>query len=215
MLMKDRIETVSSYFEALYPNAECELIHQDPFQLLIAVMLSAQTTDKAVNKVTEVLFAKYPDVFKMNQADITDIEAIIRKIGLYKNKAKNIKGITELLIEKYQGHVLPERQMLESLPGVGRKTANVVLSVAFDVPAFAVDTHVERVSKRLKLAYEKDNVKVVEQKLMKKFDISKWNKLHHQFIFFGRYFCTARNPNCKSCQLISICKNGRKYIENK
>jgi endonuclease-3 len=151
----------------------------------------------------------------MHEATVSDIENIIRKIGLYKNKAKNIKGITELLIEKYDGQVLPERQMLESLPGVGRKTANVVLSVAFDIPAFAVDTHVERVSKRLKLAYEKDNVKIVEQKLMKKFDKSKWNKLHHQFIFFGRYFCTARNPNCKSCRLLNICKNGRKYIENK
>ncbi len=204
---------VVSYLEKMYPDADCELNYQTPFQLLIAVMLSAQTTDKAVNKVTEELFIKYPDIYSLNQADIDDIEQIIKRIGLYKNKAKNIKKITAKLIEDHKGEVLPDRKILESLAGVGRKTANVILSVAFNQPAFAVDTHVERVSKRLKLAYENDSVRTVEEKLMKKIPIEKWNKLHHQFIFFGRYFCMARNPKCEQCELIEICKNGRNFID--
>jgi len=213
MLMKDRVLLIQDYFERLYPDADCELNFKTPFQLLIAVMLSAQTTDKAVNKVTEVLFEQYPDVFLMDQASQKELEEIIKKIGLYKNKAKNIKGITSKLITQYNGEVLCDRKVLESLPGVGRKTANVVLSVGFNVPAFAVDTHVERVSKRLKLAYDKDNVRTVENKLMNKFSKEKWNKLHHQFIFFGRYFCMARTPKCRECELLNICKIGQNNIE--
>ena len=191
--------------DILFPNAHCELNHKSNFQLLIAVVLSAQTTDEKVNNVTKTLFKLYPNAEKLSKAKLSDIEEIIKPIGLYHNKATNIIKLSNILVEKYQGKVINDRQILESLPGVGRKTCNVVLSNCFDYPAFAVDTHVSRVSKRLQIAKKDDDVLEIEKKLMNYFPKDKWGKLHHQFIFFGRYKCKAINPDCTDCPFISIC----------
>lgn len=197
---------VLDYFEELFPNAKCELYHETPFQLVIAVLLSAQTTDKKVNEITPKLFAKYPSPELMAQASIEELEDIIRFIGLYRNKAKNIKATAKIIVDKYNGFVPSQQDLLEMLPGVGRKTANVVRSVAFDIPAFAVDTHVARIAKRLGMCLKKDDVLIIEQKLNRLFPKEKWNKAHHQMIFFGRYFCKAQRPSCDKCRLYDICK---------
>ena len=189
----------------MYPDAHVELTHQSHFQLLVAVVLSAQTTDKAVNKVTPKLFEVFPDANALSKASIQDVIPLIKTIGLYQNKAKNIILLSQQLMTLYEGIVPSDRASLEALPGVGRKTANVVLSNAFNIPALAVDTHVERVSKRLRLARKNDSVLVVEQKLMKKFPKKHWTKLHHQLIFFGRYHCTAKQPKCIDCPLFDMC----------
>ena len=204
--MIEKAQIIYDYFNLLYPDAHCELTHQNTFELLVAVMLSAQTTDKSVNKITPKLFEKYPTPQLMAKAPLDDLENLIRQIGLYRNKAKNLHALSTALVEQFDGKVPAIHSQLTTLPGVGRKTANVVLSVGFDIPAFAVDTHVERVAKRLKLAYQNDSVLIVEKKIMKKFPIETWNKLHHQFIFFGRYFCTAKNPNCTPCNLQPLCR---------
>lgn len=192
--------------ESLYPHAECELVHQSPFELLIAVILSAQTTDKAVNQVTSGLFQMYKTPFEMATASLSDLEEALKQIGLYRNKAKNIQATAQILLENYDGEVPKTRSALMALPGVGRKTANVVLSVAFGIPAVPVDTHVERIAKRLGLAKEHDDVLTVEQKLQRKIPRDKWNTSHHQMIHFGRYFCTAKNPQCSECLLQDQCK---------
>lgn len=191
--------------DSMYPDAKGELDHKNDFELLIAVVLSAQTTDKAVNIVTKELFSSYNDPFKLAKADPSDVMRIINKIGLYRNKTKNIIELSKIIVDKYNGIVPNNREDLITLPGVGRKTANVVISIAFNEPAIAVDTHVERVSKRLDLADSNDNVLTVEKKLMKKFPKNRWTKLHHQLIFFGRYHCKAKNPSCKTCPLADIC----------
>lgn len=193
-------------FESMFPQAECELIHGNVFELLISVMLSAQTTDKSVNKLTENLFQKYKtpsDYLSVSQAEL---ENDLRSIGLYKNKAKNIQLTSKIIKEEHNNEVPNTREDLVKLPGVGRKTANVVLSVGFGVPAIPVDTHVDRVSKRLGLAKDKDSVLEVEKKLQKIIPEHLWNKSHHQFIFFGRYHCTAKNPKCHECLLTEECK---------
>ena len=191
--------------DILFPNAHCELLHKSNFQLLIAVVLSAQTTDEKVNSVTNILFKKYPNAEKLSKADIKDVETIIKPIGLYHNKAINIINLSKILVEKYNGKVINDRKVLESLPGVGRKTCNVVLSNCFDVPAFAVDTHVSRVSKRFGIANSNDDVDIIEEKLMNYFPENVWGKLHHQFIFFGRYKCKSQNPDCKDCPFKKKC----------
>lgn len=160
---KEKTGRVLDYFEELFPNAYCELNHETDFQLLVAVMLSAQTTDKKVNQLTETLFKKYPTVEAVSQASISELEQDIKTIGLYRNKAKNLLAMSKVLIEEFNGKVPSVQKELESLPGVGRKTANVVRSVAFDIPAFAVDTHVERISKRLGFAKKEDSVLTVEK----------------------------------------------------
>lgn len=198
-------EHIIQALDQMFPDAHVELDHTNTFELLIAVVLSAQTTDKSVNKVTKQLFKHYPTPLSLSHANVLDVEEDIKSIGLYKNKAKNIIALSKALMDDYQGEVPKEREALESLPGVGRKTANVILSNAFDIPAFAVDTHVNRVSKRLRLAKEEDSVLEVEKKLMRKFPKSSWLKLHHQFIFFGRYHCLAQNPKCNQCPLFDIC----------
>lgn len=189
----------------LFPDAYCQLNHRNSFELLIAVVLSAQTTDERVNSVTGELFAKYGDANKLANANQDDIENIIRPIGLYRMKAKNIISLTKDLIDHFNGIVPDKREELESLPGVGRKTANVILNNCFDVPAFAVDTHVSRVSKRLQIAKKDDDVDTIEEKLMAAFPKELWGKLHHQFIFFGRYKCKARNPECGNCPFTDFC----------
>lgn len=192
--------------EKIFPEAHCELNHQTPFQLLVAVVLSAQTTDASVNKVTPALFEKYPDCEAMSKASSSDIEPYIRQIGLYRNKARSLSTLSKELQERFNGEVPSTYKELQSLPGVGRKTANVVRSVAFDIPSFAVDTHVERVSKRLGLAKPNDSVEKVEEKLKRKIDRNRWNQGHHDMIFFGRYLCTSRNPKCDTCPFTSFCK---------
>lgn len=201
--------SILDILEEMFPDAHCELIHNSAFQLLVAVVLSAQTTDAAVNKVTPALFESYPDAKTLANGCIEDIEQKIKRIGLYRNKAKSIQGLSLALIERFEGNVPMSMKDLTSLPGVGRKTANVVRSVAFDIPSIAVDTHVERISKRLGLAKVSDSVEVVESKLKRKLPRERWNKAHHLFIFFGRYFCTARNPKCDSCPFITICKKDK------
>jgi len=191
--------------DELYPDAHCELNHRNDFELLIAVVLSAQTTDERVNSVTPFLFEKYPDAFKLANAEQGDVEKIIKPIGLYRNKTINIIKLSRILMDKYKGIVPSGRNDLQSLPGVGRKTANVILSNCFNVPAFAVDTHVSRVSRRLGIADMEDDVDIIEEKLMNYFPKNKWGKLHHQFIFFGRYKCRAAKPDCAECPLKKIC----------
>lgn len=200
------INEILSVLDEMFPNAECELNHTNSFELIVAVALSAQTTDKSVNIITKKLFNKYKCPQNFIDTDILEIEQDLKRIGLYKNKAKNLKKMCELLIKNFDGKVPSSQIELESLPGVGRKTANVVLSVWFDVPRIAVDTHVDRVSKRLKLAYNNDTVRQVEEKLMRKIPKNKWSDTHHKMIFFGRYHCTARNPKCDVCKLKEICR---------
>ncbi|MNI17241.1 Endonuclease III [compost metagenome] len=197
----------------MFPNAHCELRHSNPFELTIAVLLSAQCTDETVNKVTQTLFQKYKRPEDYLAVPLEELEQDIRRIGLFRNKAKNIQKLSELLIFKHDGQVPRSYEELVELPGVGRKTANVVVSNAFGVPAIAVDTHVERVSKRLGIAGWDDSVLEVEKKLMKKVPREEWTQTHHQLIFFGRYHCKAQNPGCPTCPLLDICREGKKRMK--
>ncbi len=201
-----RVEEILARIDKLFPNAAIELKHTNPLELLIAVMLSAQSTDAAVNKTTESLFKRYKTLEDYIGAPLEDLEETIRSLGLYKNKAKNIQNTCIALKERFDGNVPKTQEELESLPGVGRKTANVVLSVLYGEPRIAVDTHVARVSKRLKIAAKKDTPRQVEEKLMKSLPEERWSKAHHQFIFFGRYHCTARRPKCEGCPLKEYCR---------
>ncbi len=202
-------EEVLNVLDEYYPDARCELNYTKDYELLIATVLSAQCTDKRVNMVTADLFAKY-DLQGLKDVDIKEIEKIVRPCGSYTKKARYIKTIATRLLTDYDGKVPNDREYLESLPGVGRKTCNVVLANIYDVPTIAVDTHVARVSIRLGLAKEGDNVSVIEQKLMKKFPQNKWSRFHHQLVLFGRYRCTARSPKCPECLLKSKCQ----YYQN-
>ncbi|MDY5653823.1 MAG: endonuclease III [Erysipelotrichaceae bacterium] len=199
-------EYIIENLNRLYPDAHCELNHKDSFELLIAVVLSAQTTDVSVNRVTPALFEKYPNALSLSEASEEDVMRLIHSIGLYKNKSRNIINLAKELVKRFNGEVPSKREELESLPGVGRKTANVVLSNCFDYPAFAVDTHVSRVSKRLMIARKDDDVLTIEKKLMKFFPRNCWSRLHHQFIFFGRYKCKAKNPECTDCPFRDSCR---------
>ena len=197
---------ILNYLDELYPNAYCELNYTKDYELLIAIVLSAQTTDKRVNKVTPILFSKYKTLEQLAASPIEDIENIIREIGTFKKKSIFIKEIAKSLVEDHNGRVPNDRKYLETLPGVGRKTTNVFLAEYYKVPAIAVDTHVERVSKRLKLCKQNATVKEVENSLMKKIPKERWIKTHHQFIFFGRYHCKAIKPDCENCKLQEKCK---------
>lgn len=196
--------------EEMFPDAHCELVHENPFELTIATLLSAQCTDVLVNKVTAKLFKKYKSPEDYLAVLLEELEQDIRSIGLYRSKAKNIQKLCQRLLDEYNGVIPESREELVTLPGVGRKTANVVLSVAFGQPALAVDTHVERVTKRLGLCKWKDSVLEVENTVMRKTPKEKWSKTHHQLIFFGRYHCKAQNPNCDECPLFEICREGQK-----
>ena len=199
--MKQRIV---DYFDLIIPNPKCELNYNKDYELVIATMLSAQTTDKRVNMVTSVLFERYDSLEKLANANIEDIKNIIRPIGTFNKKASNVIAIALKLLD--YGYVPNDREFLESLSGVGRKTTNVVLSNLYNENVIAVDTHVNRVAIRLKIAKENDNVNVVEKKLMKFFDGYDLSRLHHQLVLFGRYFCKAKNPSCESWGLKDICK---------
>lgn len=204
--MKRTTDELLDTLEEMFPNAQCELYHHTAIELVIAVLLSAQTTDEAVNKVTPALFEAFPTLDDYINADVEEIENYIKRIGLYHTKARNIKKLAHQLKYEFHGEVPSTMKELTSLAGVGRKTANVVQSVWFDIPAFAVDTHVDRIAKRLGLAKPEDDVVTVENKLRKKIKKERWNKAHHLFIFFGRYFCTARNPKCTTCPFSDDCK---------
>ena len=207
-----RTRRIIQTIETLYPEAHCELVHHDPFELLISVILSAQTTDKAVNKVTPDLFENYPDAMALAQATPEEVEPYIKTIGLYRNKAKHLVACAQQLVKEHQGRVPQTRESLMALPGVGRKTANVVLSVAFGIPAFAVDTHVERISKRLDLVEQQAKPLQVEAQLTSQIPESWWNHTHHAMIFFGRYFCTAKQPQCQECPLLLQCRYGQDHL---
>lgn len=202
-------DEILDILETKFPHAHCELIHRNAYELIVSVVLSAQTTDNAVNQVTPALFEAFPTPQALAKADLSDIEAKIRRIGLYHNKAKSIQGLANAIIERYHGEIPSSMKELTSLPGVGRKTANVVRSVWFDIPSVAVDTHVERISKRLGLAKPQDSVTEVEEKLKRKIKRERWNRAHHLFIFFGRYACTARNPQCEQCPFKESCRKDK------
>lgn len=197
---------IIDYLDEILPNPKCELEYNKDYELLIAIMLSAQTTDKRVNKVTKALFKRYPTIKDLANANISDLEQIIKELGSYKKKSVYIKEIASKLLNDGNKVVPNDREYLESLSGVGRKTTNVFLSVIYNESAIAVDTHVERVSKRLNLADKNDSVIQVEKKLMKKIPKERWSRTHNQLVLFGRYYCKARNPECSSCKLKDICK---------
>ncbi|MEJ8304698.1 endonuclease III [Saccharibacillus sacchari] len=208
-----KVRHILDTIAGMYPDARCELDYGNAFELTIAVLLSAQCTDVTVNKVTKDLFQKYQAPADYIAVPREELEQDIRRIGLYRNKAKHIQSLCHLLIEQYGGEVPSAHDELVKLPGVGRKTANVVVSNAFDMPAIAVDTHVERVSKRLGLAAEDDSVLEVEKKLMKKVPKDEWTLTHHRLIFFGRYHCKAQSPNCQVCPLLDVCKEGKRRMK--
>jgi len=210
MLNNSQIRFTLDQMEEMFPDADCELIHENPFELVIAVLLSAQCTDVLVNKVTKELFKKYKTPEDYLAVELEELQNDIRSIGLYRNKAKNIQSLCTTLIEEHNGEVPRTRDELINLAGVGRKTANVVLSVAFNIPAIAIDTHVERVTKRLGICRWKDSVLEVEKTLMRRIPEEEWGATHHRLIFFGRYHCKARNPNCEACPLLDICREGQK-----
>ena len=204
------MNNILDYLDELFPNPKCELNYNKDYELLISVMLSAQTTDKRVNQVTSFLYSKYDSLDKLASADIKDIINIIKPIGTFNKKANNIKIIASRLLRDTNGVVINDRAYLETLPGVGRKTINVVLANLYNEPLIAVDTHVARVSKRLKIAKENDDVFTIEKKINKKLPKNKLNKLHHQLVLFGRYYCKAQKPECSKCELKNICKYYKK-----
>ncbi|PTL40334.1 endonuclease III [Alkalicoccus saliphilus] len=214
MLNKSQIRTVLDTMAEMFPEAECELTRRNPLELTIAVVLSAQATDALVNKVTPQLFEKYRRPEDYVHVPLEELENDIRSIGLFRSKAKNIQKLCRSLIDQYDGQVPEERDKLMQLAGVGRKTANVVASVAFNEPAIAVDTHVERVSKRLGLCRWKDSVLEVEKTLMKKIPKEEWSDTHHRMIFFGRYHCKSQKPKCVECPLLELCREGKKRMKN-
>lgn len=206
MEKKTKIKLIEDYLDNLYPNPKCELNYQKDYELLIAVMLSAQATDKSVNLVTKVLFDKYQNLKELKEAKLEDIIDIIRPIGTYNRKAVYLLEIANILWNKYDGKVPCYRKDLETMPGIGRKVANVVLSEWFKEPCIAVDTHVDRVSKRLGLAKKSDSVIEVEKKLQKVYSKENWSKRHLQMVLFGRYHCKSQRPLCEKCKLKDICK---------
>jgi len=210
-----KVEKIESYLDELYSNPLCELNYNKDYELLIAVVLSAQTTDKRVNLVTEKLFSKYSSIYELSKANVEDLINIVRPLGTARRKGVFVFEIANILVNNYNGVVPNNRNCLENMPGVGRKTANVVLSNLFNVPCIAVDTHVFRVSKRLGLAKNDDDVEDVEIKLKRKFSRNNWTKRHHQMVLFGRYNCKAKKPECVNCKLKDICKFYKKMINEK
>lgn len=204
------MNNILEYLDKIIPNPVCELNYNKDYELLIATVLSAQCTDSRVNKVTKILFEKYPTLEKLNEAKIDDIKTIIRSCGNFNKKSIYIKEITSKLLLEKEGKVPNDYNYLIKLPGVGRKTINVVLSELYNKPTIAVDTHVERVSKRLNIASPNDTVLKIEEKIMKKIPENKWNRVNHQLVLFGRYFCKSINPKCQDCELKEQCKYYKK-----
>ena len=212
MVKNEDIKLILDRLEENYPDAECALVHQNVYQLIVAVALSAQTTDKSVNLITPALFERYPSAAELANAEISEVEDYIRRIGMYKTKAKNIVGMAKALVEKHNGQVPEDYDALVALPGVGRKTANVVLSVGFGHQRIAVDTHVFRVANRIGLVAEKDVLKT-ELSLMDRIPEDRWSKTHHSLIFHGRQCCDARKPKCEECSISKWCEEYKKRVE--
>lgn len=205
MVKEKDISKILDVLEQSYPDAECALHHKNVFQLIVAVALSAQTTDKSVNQVTPALFERYPDAEALAEADAEEVSEYIKRIGMYRTKAKNIVAMAQKLCTDFDGQVPDNYDDLISLPGVGRKTANVVLSVGFGQQRIAVDTHVFRVANRIGLVHEKDVLKT-ELALMDRIPEERWSRTHHSLIFHGRQCCDARKPKCDSCPIVSYCE---------
>ncbi len=207
------MNNIIDYLDEKIPNPVCELNYTKDYELLIATVLSAQCTDKRVNETTKILFAQYKTIVELNKAKIDEIKEIIKPCGNFNKKSEYIKIIAKELLEKQNGIVPNDYDFLIKLPGVVRKTINVVISELYNIPTIAVDTHVERVTKRLNLVKENDNVLNIEQKLMKKIPKEKWNRVNHQLVLFGRYFCKAKKPECENCKLKKECKYYEKNIK--
>ncbi|MCQ2776735.1 MAG: endonuclease III [Bacilli bacterium] len=210
MTKKEKIKVFLNYLDELFPNAHCELNYSKDYELVIAVMLSAQTTDAKVNKITKILFEKYSGLEALANADFSIIEEIIRPLGLSKVKAKNIIGIANALLLKYGGVVPSDKDELQKLPGIGNKSAGVVRAEVFKIQDLPVDTHILRVSKRLDFVDDKADALKTELELKKLIPNDRYIKSHHQIIFFGRYFCLARSPKCSECKLRDFCKEIKK-----
>ena len=208
------MNSIGDYLDELFPNPVCELNYSNDYELLIAIVLSAQTTDKRVNSVTDILYRKYNSLFLLKDAPIEDLEGILRPIGSFRKKAVYVREIASSLYNDYNGVVPKDRELLITLPGVGRKTANVFLSEYYNEPYIGVDTHVSRVSKRLGIASKKDDVLKIEKKLMKYFPREEWAKRHLQLVLFGRYHCKAVKPSCSDCKLKEKCIEKNKNISS-
>lgn len=211
-MIKAKQARIIAYFDELFPDAKGELEYTKDYELLIAVILSAQATDKSVNAVTRRFFVRYPSLEAMSKLSLSELENEFKTIGLFKSKAANIKKTMDILLNDYQGRVPQDKAQLMALPGVGIKTSNVVRAELFNIPEIAVDTHVNRVSKRLGFAKQSDSLDQVEAKLRRTLPQTRYIKTHHQMIFFGRYFCKAKNPRCRECQLVDICKEKHKNL---
>lgn len=212
--MTMEITETLNIMETMFPDARCELNYATTFQLAISVILSAQTTDISVNAITPELFNRYPDAEKMSQATQEDIESLIRKIGLFRNKARYILAFAKELEKNFGGEVPSDRTQLTKLPGIGSKTANVIQAVGFAIPALAVDTHVDRVSHRLGLVDKHANVEQTEATLKKMIPMDRWIKAHHSILFFGRYHCKAQKPACDICPLSNECLYNKEKSRN-
>lgn len=207
-----KVKRILDILERMYPDAECALVHKNNYELIVAVALSAQTTDKSVNKITPKLFKTYPTAEALAKADVNDVMDMIRTIGMYKVKSKNIIALANKLQNDYGGDVPSSYEELENLPGVGRKTANVVRAVGFNIPSLAVDTHVFRTGKRIGFS-NGNTVDKVEQDLMKIIPKKRWIRAHHSLIFHGRNLCTARNPKCNLCDIMKYCEYTEKSVK--
>lgn len=208
-----KMNDIGKLLDEVIPEPRCELNYSCDYELLIAVMLSAQTTDKRVNEVTKVLFDRYKDLNELSVADLSEVEQILRPLGSFRKKAIYTIEVAKDLVSNYNSVVPKERKFLEALPGVGRKTVSVFLSEFYDIPEFAVDTHVARVSKRLGISKENDDVLKIESQMKKFFPKEEWARRHKQIVLFGRYYCKAIKPLCSECNLIDYCtcyKNKKK-----
>ena len=205
--LQNKVKLITQYLDKNFPNVDCELDFSNNLELIIAVLLSAQCKDEYVNRATKKLFEKYKTIDDYADAKVEDIEKLIKTLGLYKAKSKNIVGMANMLSDVYDYKIPTTREELIKLPGVGRKTANVVLSVGFNIPAIAVDTHVERVAKMFGLADKNDNPLQVEKKLMELFPMKDWGKIHHQLIHLGRYKLPARGEKNLDAELEKLLIN--------
>jgi endonuclease-3 len=209
---QERTDKFIEYFTKHQPRAETELYYENPFQLLVAVILSAQCTDKRINMITPALFQRFPSPQSLARADVKEVFEYIRSVSYPNNKANHLVGMARMLVEEFGGKFPDAHEDLVKLPGVGRKTANVITSVIFDQAAIAVDTHVFRVSARIGLTINAKSPLQTEQQLNKYIPQKFWSVAHHWLILHGRYICTARNPKCRECPLLSFCKTGPKFL---
>jgi endonuclease-3 len=213
MTKQERVKYLIDYFEKSMPEAETELLFRNPFELLVAVVLSAQCTDKRVNQTTPALFDRFPNAEALSKADVTEVFSLIKSISYPNNKAKHLVGLGKKLVDDHKGNVPMTVEELVQLPGVGRKTANVITSVIDQQPNMAVDTHVFRVSERIGLTWRAKNPLEAERQLIQLFPPSLIHKAHHWLILHGRYTCLARSPRCNQCKLTTICRYFKKNGE--